>query len=289
MVWCHYVPKMYMKGFGINNKQTVRYDKITGKVITVPVESFCAQDDFLCFDQDDLDNLPSALRQFITPSWVTVPAHLKQINNKWVENALAYYIEGPLTAILNRVRKEKTLKSISEIDIRNLLGWMCWLFVANPNSRAVEAVNNTLKGESGYPASIEDLSKPERFKLYLDLQNQLLPYFIERKWLLQLIAPSDGPLLTNDRPVMLGGNSLKEQSHLTNNTIFFPISPELLLIGLKNSVWGYSHTPQESRKEAAISATILTCEQASRYVFGTNMQVLENLLRDLQTTNSLMG
>jgi hypothetical protein len=81
---------------------------------------------------------------------------------------------------------------------------------------------------------------------------------------------------------------LNERPHLINNTIFFPISPELLLIGLKNSVWGYSHTPQESRKEAAIFATILTCEQAERYVFGTNMQALENLFGALQTTNFVM-
>jgi hypothetical protein len=197
-------------------------------------------------------------------------------------------LEGPLTVTLKKIREEKSLRNIPELDFRNFLGWMCWLFVANPNSRAVEAVNNTLGGENGYPSSIQDLSKAERLKFFFDLQDQLLPYFIERKWLLQLIAPSDGPLLTNDCPVMLGGASLYEQSHLVNNTVFFPISPDLLLIGLKNSEWGYSFTPQESRKEVVISATILTCEQADRYVFSISMQDLEKLFKDLQVTNPVM-
>jgi hypothetical protein len=184
MVWCHYVSQMYMRGFGISDKQTVRYDKKTGAVVTVSIESFCAQDDFFCFDQDGLDNLPQSLRHFLTPDWLNVPTKLKKINKTWLEDVLASCIEGPLKAILNRIRDEKSLKSIPENDFRDLLGWLCWLFVAHPNSRAVEAVNNTVGEESGYPASIQSLSKAERFELFLDLQNQLLPYFIERKWLL---------------------------------------------------------------------------------------------------------
>ena len=76
---------------------------------------------------------------------------------------------------------------------------------------------------------------------------------------------------------MVKGPSLFEKSHLIDNIIYFPISPDLLLIGLKNHEWGYTYLPQESRKEPGVLAASLVYEQADRFVFGPNFQALANL------------
>lgn len=279
MVWCHYLSQMYMKGFGINEKQTIRFDKKNRTTLVAPIRSFCAQEDFFCFDDDELQNLPAPLLQFTVPNGIKIPSHLRNINKKWPEDSLAYYIEGPVTGILKKIRNEKKLENVSEEDLMALLGWACWLFVANPNSLAVEAIINTIGGDSKPFAQIQKASKGERLSLFFSLRDQIFSYFLERKWLLQLIDYEHGPLLTNDRPVMLSGATLTEKSHLINNTIFFPLSPDLILIGLKNSEWGYSHSPCASTEGAGILVTTLVYDHADRYVFGTDMQALEKLLK----------
>ena len=50
MVNCHFVPKFYMKVFGVNEKETIRHDKKTGRIRKVSVESFCLEHGFFCFE-----------------------------------------------------------------------------------------------------------------------------------------------------------------------------------------------------------------------------------------------
>ncbi len=276
MVRCHYVPQSYMKAWNITEKQTIRLDKKTGHLKKASIESFCAEEDFFCFNDDDLKGLPSSLLHFSPPANVLVPSDLKYINKPWLEKTICSYIEGPISLILTSIRDQKSLKNISESDMIFLLKWICWLFVANPGSQAIETINNTL-GYNAYNENVKQLPKREQFEFYFHLRDELEPYFVKRKWLLQLVDSSDGPILTNDRPVMVKGPSLSEKSHLADNIIYFPISPDLLLVGLKNHEWGYTYLPQESRKEAGILVTILVYDQANRFVFGRDFQALHNL------------
>jgi hypothetical protein len=264
-----------MKVFGINEKETIRHDKKTGRNDKVSVESFCLKDGFFCFDNDDLKNLPPSFLKFGLNE-EGVPNHLQNIGKEWLESALSWFIEGPISGILARIKTEKSLKNVSHDDMIFFLKWLCWLFVANPNSVSIEAINYTL-GYSSYKENVKELPKREQFSFYFNLSGELEPYFVRRKWLLQSIDHTHGPLLTSDRPVMIKGGSLIEKSHLINHTIYFPLSPDLLLVGIENTEWGYSFSPQESRKEAGFLATALVYDQADRFVFGTDLKALENM------------
>lgn len=276
MVWCHYLPQCYSNAWKISEKQTFRLDKKTGQIKKVSLESFCAKENFFCFDDDDLEGLPVSLLQFSPSQNISVPSNLKHIHTSWLEKALGFYIEGPISLILSTIREKKSLKNVCEPDMLFLLQWMCWLFIANPESQAIEIINNTL-GYNAYNESIKQFPKREQLSYYFYLRDELEPFFIKRKWVLQQINSSEGPILTNDRPVMIKGYSLFEKSHLANNTIYFPVSPDLLLIGLKNTEWGYTHLPQQSRKEAGVLITTLVFDQAHRFVFGTDFRPLQNL------------
>ena len=81
---------------------------------------------------DDLHDLPSSLLKVRFPLKSEVPNHLQNIGKKWLENALCWFIEGPISEILYKVKTERSLKNISEGDMIFFLKWLCWLFVANP-------------------------------------------------------------------------------------------------------------------------------------------------------------
>ena len=85
-----------------------------------------------------------------------IPNDLKHINKPWLEKALSFYVEGPIAPILTNIRSQKNLKNVSESDMIFLLNWMCWIFVANPSSQAVETINNTL-GYNAYAENIKQL------------------------------------------------------------------------------------------------------------------------------------
>lgn len=260
MLWCHYVPQFYMRGFAINDKQVVRYDKKTGKVTTPSIESFCAKNGFFCFDEGELENLPESLLRHNPPDGVIVPPHLTKIGRGWVEDAMGCLIEGLADASIKKIVGDQSLKNLSIEEIQGFLGWLCWLFVANPNSLAADAI----KATAGRIIPNEFPSSAQRLEFYFNLRSEIEPYFVKRKWLLQKIDSAEGSLLSSDRPVMLGGEkSLYGPPHLETHTIFFPLSPDLLLIGVKNSEWGMVHQPLDSSKEAIALATALTVEQAN--------------------------
>ncbi len=261
MPFSHYVPQFYIRNFGLNEKQTARFDKKTGQKKVVPIESFCGETDYFAFDKESLDNLPK---------------HLQWIHQDSIENLLGSDIEGPVSSILKTLIAERTLQAISESNIRMLLEWGAWMFIANPQSIALSSIETI----TNHYLDIDHtkLSKTERLKLFIDLHEQITPIFQKRGWILQLIDPNHGYLLSSDRPVMVGGRSLQELPQLSNQTIIFPLSPQLVLIGNSNPIWGYASKPLESTKEASLMTNILTLAQSFRFIFGADMSDIDNLV-----------
>jgi Protein of unknown function (DUF4238) len=267
MTYGHYVPQLHIRHFGINEKQTARFDKKTDRKIVVSIESFCGEDDYFSFDESSLTDLP----------W-----YLRWIDKDLIERRLAQFIEGPVSSILKILITEKTLKALSEQEILMLLEWLAWLFIANPQSMAIssiESITNRFKN-----IDYKNLSQTERLKTFIDLHAQITPVFQQRGWLLQVIEPHHGRLISSDRPVLIGGKSLQELPQLSSHTILFPLSPELVLIGDNNPIWGYASKPLESRKEASLITNILTLHQSYRFVFGADMNDLDNLFKILKDT-----
>jgi len=265
MTWCHYVPQFYIRYFGINEKQTIRYDRKTGVIIPVSIESFCGEEDFFSFDKESLNNLPK---------------HLRWIDKDLVETQLAVHIEGPVDSILKKIIQNGSLSSVSMNEILMLLEWAAWIFIANPTSLAIHSISCITDRFKNIDRS--KLTNTERLQLFTDLHKEITPVFQQRGWLLQLIDPEHGHLLSSDRPVMLGGKSLQESIQLSNQTIFFPLSPSLLLVGNNNPVWGYASKPLESKKEAALLSNILVLDQAYRYVFAADRNDIDSLLNTLK-------
>ena len=116
MVKCHFVPKFYIKVFRINEIETIRHDKKTGRNNKVSVESFCLEDGFFCFDNDDLKNLPPSFLKFGLIE-EGVPNHLQNIGKEWLESSLSWFIEGPISGILAKIKTEKSLKSVFHDDM----------------------------------------------------------------------------------------------------------------------------------------------------------------------------
>lgn len=266
-IYGHYVPQLHLRNFGLNKKQTARFDKKTGQKIIVSIESFCGEDDYFAFDQNSLTDLP----------W-----YLRWIDKDLIERDLAVHIEGPVSSILKTLIAEKTLEVLTEKEILRLLEWLAWLFIANPQSMAIssiESITNRFK-----KINYRTLSQTERLKTFVDLHAHIAPVFQQRGWLLQVIEPHHGRLISSDRPVMIGGKSLQDLPQLSSQTILFPLSPGLVLIGNNNPIWGYASKPLESRKESVLMTNILTLNQSYRFIFGANMNDLDNLFKTLRGT-----
>ena len=259
MVYGHYVPQLHLRNFGLNEKQTARFDKKTGQQKIVSIESFCGEEDFFAFDENSLTGLP----------W-----YLQWIDKDLIERELSRSVEGPVSSILETIIKERTLKAVSKENVLMLLEWIAWLFIANPQSvalKSIESITNRFKD-----IDYEKLSQTERLKAFIELHYEITPIFQKRGWLLQVIDRQHGRLISSDRPVLIGGKSLQELPQLWSQTIIFPLSPEMVLIGNNNPTWGFASEPLESRSEMALMANILTLDQSYRFIYGADMADLDN-------------
>lgn len=266
MAYAHYVPQFHIRNFGINDKQTARLDKkMNQPPKAVGIDSFCGEEDYFSFDENSLSNLPK---------------HLQWIHKNLVDNNLRDHIEGPTSVILKTIISERTLAALSKDEMLNLLEWLAWMFIANPKSLAIHSISLITDNFKG--VNYEALSKTDRLKIFVDLHEQITPIFQKRGWMLQLIDPKHGHLLSSDRPVMIGGKSLQESPQLSTQTIFFPISPRMLLIGNNNPVWGYSSKPLESTKEAVLLANMLSYDQSYRFIFGADTAHIDGFFRAVQ-------
>jgi|GEM_PF-3089814 len=265
MAYRHYVPKLHIRNFGINKKQTARFDKTTNRPpIPVPITSFCGEEDYFAFDESSLDNLPH---------------YLQWIHKDLIENNLSQCIEGPISSILKTLIKERSLGSLSEKEILMLLEWLAWIFIANPRSLAIDSI--LCIADQFKNINYSELSRTDRLKVFVDLHELITPVFQKRKWLLQLVDPSHGYLLSSDRPVMIGGKALTESPDLSNQTVFFPMSPHLLLIGDNSSEWGYASVPLQSTREATLLANILSYDQSHRFIFGADIKHFDAFFKSL--------
>lgn len=266
MAYAHYVPQFHIRNFGINDKQTARLDKKKNQPpIEVPIASFCGEEDYFSFDENSLSNLPK---------------HLQWIHKNLVDNNLRDHIEGPTSVILKTIITERTLEALSKEKMLDLLEWLAWMFIANPKSLAIHSISLITDNFKG--VDYEALSKTDRLKVFVDLHEQITPIFQKRGWMLQLIDQKHGHLLSSDRPVVIGGKSLQESPQLSTQTIFFPISPQMLLIGNNNPVWGYSSKPLESTKEAVLLPNVLTYDQSYRFIFGADTAHIDDFFKALQ-------
>lgn len=267
MTWGHYVPQFYIRNFGINQKQTARLDKKTGIKAAVAIESFCAEENYFSFDEESLANLPE---------------HLRWIDKDLIERQLASGIEGPIASILQSIINAKSLASVSKDEILMLLEWAAWIFIASPTSLAINSIRGITENFKEIECS--KLNKTERLETFNKLHQMITPIFQKRGWILQLIDPKHGCLLSGDRPVMLGGKSLQEPIELPNQTILLPLSPELLLVGNNNPVWGYASKPLNSTKEASLMSNILTLDHSHRFIFGKALTDIDSLFQNLNNT-----
>lgn len=270
MVWSHYVPQFYIRRFGINEKQTARLDKKTGKLLEVSIESFCAEDDFFSFDSDSLINLP----------W-----YLRWIDKDLIERNLANFIEGPVDLIIKKIEAKESLEAVSENEMLMLLEWAAWLFIANPTSIALKSIKDLT--DEFHNTEFSKHSNTDRLKIFCDLHQRVTPIFQMRGWVLQRIDSQHGLLMSSDRPVMLGGQSLAVAPSLQEHTIFIPLSPRLLLIGNNDSRWGYASQPFESRQEASTLVNILTYEKSYRFVFASSLEEIKGFWQKM-LDNSLL-
>jgi uncharacterized protein DUF4238 len=266
MAYGHYVPRFHMRNFGINEKQTARFDKKTNRPpIAVSIYSFCGEEDYFALDENSLINLP----------W-----YLQWIYKDLIEHRLCDHIEEPVSTILKTLIIERTLEGLSKEKMLLLLEWLAWMFIANPQSLAISSI--ALLTNNFKEIDYTKLSKTDRLKVFVDLHEQITPIFQQREWILQLIDPNHGYLLSSDRPVVIGGTSLQESPKLSTQTIFFPLSPQLLLIGNNSPVWGYASKPLESTKHAALMVNILTYDQSYRFMFGADIKHIDRFFKALQ-------
>ncbi len=91
------------------------------------IESFCGEEDYFAFDESSLINLP----------W-----YLQWIYKDLIEHNLRDHIEGPVSAILKTLISNRTLEAITKEKMLMLLEWMAWLFIANPQSLAIDCSYN---------------------------------------------------------------------------------------------------------------------------------------------------
>lgn len=264
MPYRHYVPQFHLRNFGLNKKQTARFDKKTGQKQVVSIESFCGENDYFALDENSLTNLP----------W-----YLRWIDKDLIERRLSQFVEGPVSSILEILITEKTLEVLFEKEMLMLFEWLAWLFIANPQSMAISSIGSITNRFKNI--DYIKLSQTERLKAFVDLHEQITPIFQKRGWILQIIEPHHGRLISSDRPVMIGGKSLQELPQLLSQAIIFPLSPQLVLIGNNNPTWGYASNPLESRKEASLMTNILTLDQSYRFIFGADMNDLDNLFKAL--------
>jgi hypothetical protein len=153
-------------------------------------------------------------------------------------------LEGMASKILNKIRKEKKLSSLTSEEASILVLFVSVQFVRTKEYRTrftdlAEELTAALKERGASNEQIEALSDDELdehtyigLKAFHDVRN-IVPYFADKAWII-FETSHDVPFYISDNPVVLhNDNDLKPYGNLGLSVkgiqIYFPVSPTLCL------------------------------------------------------------
>jgi len=204
----HYIPRVYLKNFqNPEIGKLVVYDKKKKETSYCPIKDIFAKEDYFT-----LHGTEETLRYYG-----------KKVDNKYNNKHCMEYklhlMESEVGCILKKLKKVKNLDLISQEEVEIIIDWAARIFVITT------FINNKI---------ILKLLSCKRIGVLIDHYDQILPFFRNRTWTLELIERQE-TLFSSDRPIILcDDKSLSKKAGLNNGIIYFSLSPKILLRGTPN-------------------------------------------------------
>ena len=146
---------------------------------------------------------------------------------------------------------------------------------ANPDTQQIPIMNNPLN------------TKTQRNTAFIDWHTRMKPIVITKTW--KLLSCENSFLITSDRPVNVNKSlkSPKDVVNLSNSMIIFPLSPNLILIGVPNDKRGFFviKEPGKIDYQDVVFFNQITFDNARQLVLATDKATLEIALNQLTRRN----
>lgn len=247
----HYVSQFFLKEFETQNQIHV-LDKTNNKIFLTSPRNMCSEFDFFALDENfDL------------------------CNKNFIEEELSK-IESNIEPIVTNIRNQNSLESIKNDDFLSLIEWIAWIFIANPAYKAnlhsmIEAV------QSKTPQTIS-LNNTNILTILINTHAKIVNHFRNRFWILCVIEPENGSLVTSDRPVNLLGTTVDEIVGLDAGILYCPISPQLLLLSKKIGPCGFRLKPFNKYSVAQLKiSNNLSFTKSNRFIIANNSKILNEI------------
>jgi hypothetical protein len=246
----HYVPRFYLRGFCNGDGLLFVVDAKTKKEFTTAPENVAAEKDF---NRIDIEGVPPDA----------------------VEKAFANF-EGEVAPALERIAKVGSFKDKN--DRLLVLNLITLLAIRNPRKRESignfqgelfkkmlaltyqtrerwESQVRQMKAEGCLPEGMDTdyetlkefvkkgdfkikMNRTTDIKMEIELIDDLLPFFVNRKWSLWKARNDSGGFVTSDHPVCLRWSEKEDAKGfyppgygMTNTDVLFPLTTDLALIG----------------------------------------------------------
>ncbi len=255
----HYVPQFYLKKFLDTTKgQLFVLEKKSLNIKMEPIKKICSEKDF--FQIDGIEECAKGLGL----------EHIKddrgiKITKDYFENELSKK-ESHISTILNLIISSNSFDQINKEELWYFLEWVAFLYIANPSTKSLLQQRDPLGSETSRNGGI--ISWHEKIKMV----------FLARTWGL---AVSKKQLFTSDRPVVLHQKIQNpvDLIELGKTEIYFPLSPQHLLIGKPNNNLKFEALKLKEELPEQVSSFVnrLLYDNAEQKLLATRLEALNEL------------
>ncbi len=283
----HYVPRCYLKGFTVprrKKRQVVVFDRVDGRSFTTAVDNVAAERDFNRIEveghePDALETLIAEFEGELAPALERIIASNSIANERDRAHLLNFValvaMRNPRWREVVRTAHERFAKMMAREMVSTPEHWAAVVKGArehgvDPGEVDYETAHKLVE-EDAYTVSV---ATEHRIAMEFGSSMEILPYLIDRKWVLLKAAPSTGGFVTSDHPVCLtwsdpwhGRSAYSPGFGLKGTRVIFPISTDLAMIGEFEQAENVRETDEVGVAE--INTTI--AHRAKRQVYARDM------------------
>ncbi len=260
----HYVPKVYWQGFAKNNGKVQVLEKSALSIPDMSISDILKEEAKYSYRLNVI-NICVKKHFFTLDGATDAEKHYGiELQELSLEYKLGVY-ETEIGSILTTIRQEKSLASLDKESLLFLIDWVTWLFVANPETKVFFEAKN----QGQHWTNVMAISN------FINCHKKLVPFFRARKWQL---GTSKYPLITSDRPVNLDKRivNIQDISGLSNAIVSIVLSPQLILVGVPNSLClQIEMKPRELNQVAADFSNTNNCLMARKFVVSDSLETFE--------------
>lgn len=248
----HKIPRFYLNKFANkkSGKLCVLY-KQSNNIIYEPSKNIAVEENFF-----NLDGIEEAAEYYSLNKDEYYKEHGIKLDKLVMEKDLQQK-ESEAARIIKLIHLRGSFNLLTRGDVEFLLDWAAWLYVVNEGT--------ILKHANNF-----EYSNTQKVKFLIERHGEIVPAFRNKTWMLGFIKNLDKFLISSDCPVSLvSEESLSNSVQLEKAIVYFPLSPEILLMGRPNSKNAFQvNFSKELPKEVILMANIVSYAKANKILLA---------------------